>query len=384
MSLEYIDSQEKLEKFINESKCAKVLAIDTEFLREKTYYPNLCLVQIAADDKVAIIDPFEVDSLEPMKELLLNESIMKVFHAGSQDLEIIYNEIGVLPKPIFDVQVAAALLGQSYQSGLATLLSAFLGVNIKKSDSFTDWTHRPLSESQINYAIEDVLYLPRLYEKMKAMLEEKGRLHWLDEDFAQLGTPDTYTVDPYDRYKHLKRGNQLTRKQSAAARTMAAWREEEAIRRNIPRKWVLSDEQIVEACKREASSVDDLFMVRGIKKSITLKEARKLASLMKNALASDESTWPKPEVHAQSEDNVDSALDLMQAMLRVISRESGIAMQVLASNSEMTLLARGHVEESGLMNGWRKEVVGERFEKLLNGRISMSLDNNELVIHELE
>lgn len=383
MSLDYIDSQEKLERFVEESKSAKVLAIDTEFLREKTYYPNLCLIQVAADDKVAIIDPFEIDDLDIIKPLLVDKNIMKVFHAGGQDLEIIYNELGILPEPIFDVQVAAALLGQSYQAGLASILSAFLGINIKKSDSFTDWTHRPLSESQVNYAIEDVLYLPELYAKMKGMLEEKGRLHWLDYEFAKMSDPATYTVDPYKRYRHLKRGNQLSRKQMAAARAMAAWREKEAIRRNIPRKWVLSDEQIVEACRREASSVDDLFMVRGIKKSITLKEARKVAALMKDALASDESTWPKQEIHYQSEENVDSALDLMQAMLRVISHESGIAMQVLASNSEMTLLARGHDEESGLMSGWRREVVGERFKKLLEGKISMCIIDNELVINEL-
>lgn len=383
MAHEYINSQEKLNEFVELAKKARVLAIDTEFLREKTYYPNLCLIQVAADDKVAIIDPFEVDDLDVMKPLLLDKGIMKVFHAGGQDLEIIYNELGILPEPIFDVQVAAALLGQSYQSGLASLLSVFMGVNIKKSDSFTDWTHRPLSESQINYAIEDVIYLPELYEKMKQMLEDKGRLHWLDDDFAKMSDPETYAVDPYKRYRHLKRGNQLSRKQMAAARAMAAWREKEAIRRNIPRKWVLSDEQIVEACRREAKSVDDLFMVRGIKKSITLREARKVAALMKDALMSDESTWPKQEVHYQSEENVDSSLDLMQAMLRVISHESGIAMQVLASNNEMTLLARGHDVESGLMKGWRREIVGERFKKLLEGKISMCIIDNELVINEL-
>lgn len=383
MSLDYIDSQEKLENYVEESRTAEVLAIDTEFLREKTYYPNLCLIQVAADGNVAIIDPFEIDDLDVLEPLLLDKNIMKVFHAGGQDLEIIYNELGVLPDPVFDVQAAAALLGQSYQAGLASILSAFLGINIKKSDSFTDWTHRPLSESQINYAIEDVLYLPELYKKMCQMLDEKGRLHWLDDEFAKMSDPATYTVDPYKRYRHLKRGNQLSRKQMAAARAMAAWREKEAIRRNIPRKWVLSDEQIVEACRREASSVDDLFMVRGIKKSITLKEARKVAALMKEALVSDESTWPKQEVHYQSEENVDSALDLMQAMLRVISHESGIAMQVLASNSEMTMLARGHDEESGLMSGWRREVVGERFKKLLAGKISMCIIDNELVISEI-
>ncbi len=382
MPLDYIDSQKTLEDFVEKSKTAKVLAIDTEFLREKTYYPNLCLVQLAADDKVAIIDPFEVDSLEPLKTLLLDESIMKVFHAAGQDLEIIYNELGVLPTPIFDVQIAASLLGQSYQAGLASILSSFLNVNIKKSDSFTDWTHRPLSDSQIKYAKEDVIFLPQLYAKMREILEEKGRLTWLDDEFAKLTDPNTYLVDPYERYNHLKRGNQLSRKQMAAARAVTAWREVEAQRRNIPRKRVLTDEQIVEACRREAKSVDDLFMVRGVKKSITVKEARHIASLMKEAMSGDESTWPKPECHPQTEENVDSVLDLMQALLRIKSRECGIAMPVLASNSSMTLLARGHVEESGLMCGWRKEAIGNDFKKLLCGKISLSIIENELVVNE--
>lgn len=383
MTVEYIDSQDKLDSFIETAKQAKVLAIDTEFLREKTYYPNLCLVQVAADDVVAIIDPFEVDGLESLKPLLLDEGIVKVFHAGSQDLEIIYNELKVLPKPLFDVQIAGSMLGQSFQSGLATLLSAFLGINIKKSDSFTDWTHRPLSDSQINYAIEDVIYLPALYSKMVALLEEKGRISWLDDELSKLTDPDNYKVDPYERFRHLKRGNQLSRRQMAASRAVAAWREEEAMRRNIPRKWVLSDEQVVEVCKREASSVDELFMVRGIKKSITLKEARHIASLIKTALASDESTWPKHDAPSQNEENVDSTLDLMQALLRVRSQECGIAMQVLASSSDMTLLARGHDEESGLLRGWRKEAIGDDMKALIDGNISMHLNDNELVMDRI-
>lgn len=381
--MNYIDSQEALEEFVERAKNSEVLAIDTEFLREKTYYPNLCLLQLATDDEVAIIDPFAIESLSAITPLLTNEGIVKLFHAGSQDLEILYRETGCLPKPIFDVQMAAAILGQSYQAGLASIISSFLGVSIKKSDSFTDWTRRPLADSQLRYAAEDVVYLPQLYRTMLASLVEKGRERWLDEDFARMSDAKNYEENPYERFRRLKRGNQLTRKQMAAAREVAAWREMQAMRRDVPRKWILTDEQVVEACRREASNIDELFMVRGVKQALSTRDAREVASLMKKAFASDESTWPKQVASLQCEANVDSAIDLMLALARVVSKETGIALQALASHSELAMLARGHVEECGLMKGWRREIIGNELLRLLEGRLFLGLNDNELVISEI-
>ena len=362
---------------------SRYVAIDTEFLREKTYYPNLCLVQLCTEGGTYVVDPFAVDDLGVLAPVFENEAAMKLFHAGTRDIEILYREVGAMPCPIFDVQVAAALLGQSYQAGLASLLSSFLGVSIKKSDSFTDWTRRPLAASQLSYAAEDVIYLPRLYEVMTSRLEELGRLHWLDDEFADMTNPENYEVDPYARYRRLKRGNQLSRKQMAAAREVAAWREVQAQRRDIPRKWVLSDEQVVEACKREATSIDELFMVRGVKQGMSTRDAREVAQLMKKAFASDESTWPKPDAPSQCEPNVDFPLDLMQALMRARSKETGIAMQTFGSHGDMALLARGHVEESALMKGWRRKIIGNDLVRLLEGRIRLGLNENELVVEEI-
>lgn len=359
-----------------------MLAIDTEFLREKTYYPNLCLVQLATDEDVAIIDPFGVEDLSAMAPVLLDEKVVKLFHAGAQDLAILHREAGCLPRPVFDVQNAAALLGQSHQAGLATLLSAFLGVTIKKGDSFTDWTQRPLADTQLEYAADDVVYLPRLYREMKRLLEENGRLHWLDEEFEEMSNPERYEERPYERYKHLKRGNQLSRRQMAAAREVAAWREREAMMRDIPRKWVLTDEQVVEACKREARTIDDLFMVRGIKQSLSMRDARKVVELMRRALASDESTWPRPETPQSSEPNVDSAVDLMAALMRVRAKEAGIAMQTVGCHGDLAMVARGHLDEAPLMHGWRRKIIGNDLMRLLSGEITLGLKDNELVVIE--
>lgn len=380
--MEYIDDQESLEDFAREAMDSRYVAIDTEFLREKTYYPNLCLLQLCTEDGTYIVDPFAVDDLGVLAPLLECPDVLKLFHAGTQDIEILYREVGAMPWPIFDVQVAAALLGHSYQAGLASLLSSFLGVSIKKSDSFTDWTRRPLAPSQLTYAAEDVIYLPQLHETMVERLEQLGRLGWLDDEFSEMTDPANYEADPYSRYKRLKRGNQLNRKQMAAAREVAAWRELEAQKRDIPRKWVLSDEQIVEACKREASSIDDLFMVRGIKQGMSTRDAREVATLMRKAFASDESTWPKPEAPVQCEPNVDFSLDLMQALMRARSKETGIAMQTLGSHGDMALLARGHVDECPLMKGWRREIVGNDLVRLLDGEVLLGLNDNELVVVE--
>jgi ribonuclease D len=378
--LNYIDTQVGLEEFVARAANSSVLAIDTEFLREKTYYPWLCLLQMATDTEVVIVDPFCMTDLSVLRELFQNEAIMKIFHAAGQDLEILLKEVGCLPWPVFDTQVAAALLGQSHQIGFGAAVSTFCGVSIKKMDSFTDWSRRPLTSSQLGYAADDVIYLPDLYETMKSQLEEKGRLRWLDADFKDLVREDRYIIDPRTRFRRLKRGNQLSRKQLSAAREITAWREMQAQRRDIPRKWVLSDEQIVELCKREPATIDDMFMVRGIREKITTAEAREILKLVKHAFALPENEWPELDKPGHTEENVDLALDLMEALVRLRARENDIAVQTLATHSDMTLLARGYEDESGVMKGWRRQLIGNELKELLDGKIKLSLKNNNLVV----
>lgn len=378
--LKYIDTKPALEEFVAQASSAHILAIDTEFMREKTYYPQLCLIQIAADDDIFIIDPLALSDISDLAVLLENERITKVFHAATQDIEILLHEIGTVPTPLFDTQLAAALLGFGHQVGLGQLVSSFCGVNLKKGDSFTDWTRRPLSKSQLEYAAADVAYLSDIYLSMQGMLLEKGRLQWLEEDFAELGNSDNYEVDPYARYKHLKRGNQLNRRQLGSARELAAWRELRAQRLNIPRKWVLSDEQIVEACRKETFNIDDLFLIRGMREKLPTKEARDVVQVMKAGFDMPEHLLPQLDKPSASEPNVDAALDVMLALTRHIAKENDIALQTLASNADLTLLARGHVEESGLMKGWKKQLIGEKLLKLLAGDIALHLEDGNLVI----
>lgn len=375
-----VESDAQLKEFIE--RCAKspYMAIDTEFLREKTYYAKLCLVQVAIKGEVAIIDPFKITDLSVMASVLTDPHVVKIFHASSQDIEILYHETGVVPTPVFDTQVAAALLGKTQQASYAAIVQSFCQVTLPKKDSFTDWSRRPLSTSQVEYAADDVTYLPRIYRDMKGKLEEKGRLSWLDDAFEEISNPKKYEIDPRARFRKLKRVNQLSIHQMAAAREFAAWREERAQKLNIPRKWVVSDEQIVEACRREPRNLDELYMVRGMRETLKPADARRVLQLIKVGLTCPEDELPNMHPAQRNEANVDIAVDLMNAIVRLRARENHIAPQTLAPHAELMKLARGHMDECELLKGWRYHVVGKELSELLDGKFALCLTEGNLKI----
>lgn len=375
-----IETDEALREFAEACMKSPYMAIDTEFLREKTYYPKTCLVQIGIEDTIAIIDPFPLSSLKPLARPLSEPGILKIFHACTQDMEIVLRETGVLPAPVFDTQIAATLLGKNQQASYALLVSQYCDIELAKKDSFTDWSRRPLSPSQVQYAADDVLYLPRIHEKMVEMLKEKGRLEWLTEAFEELSHPDKYLVDPYERYKKLKRVNQLKPRQMAAAREFAAWRELKARSRNIPRKWVVSDEQIVEACRREACTLDELFMVRGLREALRTSDAREVIACINKGLNCPKNELPALKNKARSEANVDAIVDVMSGIARKCAKENDIAPQTLASHAELTKLARGHYDECDLLKGWRKHLLGNQLLDLLAGKVSLRITDGNLEI----
>ena len=378
--MEYIANQENLEAFVRRARSSAVLAVDTEFLREKTYYANLCLLQLATDTEVAVVDPFAVDDLKVLVPLLEDPAIMKLFHAAGQDLEILYRELGVLPSPVFDTQVAAALLGHTQQIGYGPLVHSVCGVSLKKSDSFTDWSRRPLSDSQLDYAADDVIYLPKMYRIMRERLEAKGRLDWLDNDFAALSDPANYVCDVASRFKRLKRVGQLNRRQLSAAREVASWRELTAQARDLPRKWVLTDEQVVEACRREARTIDELFMVRGMREKLCTRDARAVVAALVRGLDAPPEQWPELDKSLKSEPNVDAELDLMEALVRLRARENDIAMQTLASHGELARVARGYRTDIDVLKGWRRAIIGEELLDLLAGKLALSLGPDGLIV----
>ena len=375
-----IDDDSQLKAFVKRCCTSPYMAIDTEFLREKTYYAHLCLIQVAIEGEVAIIDPFAIKDITLLNDALTSPDVVKIFHASSQDIEILYHETGVVPRPVFDTQIAAALLGKSQQASYSSLVSSYCSVNLPKKDSFTDWSQRPLKDSQIRYAADDVVYLPQIYYDMVEVLNEKNRLHWLDEAFEEISSPEKYEIKPEERYRKLRRVNQLNAQQMAAAREFAAWRELKAQKINVPRKWIVSDEQIVEACRREARTIDELFMVRGMRESLRAEDARQAVACIKKGLSCPKEQLPQVHEKPKNEHNVDIVVDLMNAVVHLRARENHIAPQTLAPQAELMKLARGHDDECELLKGWRYKVIGKELKELLKGKFSLRIADGNLEI----
>ena len=241
----YISTHQALVDFCQRAREFDAIAVDTEFLRERTFHPRLCLVQIATPAESVAVDPLVIDDLSPLAELMADESVTKVFHACSQDMEVMLHTVGVLPRPIFDTQVAAAFLGERQQISYGALVQTFCGVSLPKTESLTDWSRRPLTDKQIEYAIDDVKYLIVAYTEMMSRLRELGRVDWVLDELRPLADESHYRADRHEAFRKVKRINSCSRHQLGIARELAAWREDRAERRNIPRKWVMSDDTLL-------------------------------------------------------------------------------------------------------------------------------------------
>jgi len=374
----YISDADALAAFCERAGEARVLGVDTEFLREKTYYPKLCLIQVGTADEIAAIDPILIQDLDPLVDLLTDTRITKVFHACGQDLEVIRDALGCVPAPVFDTQLAAAFLGFRMQLGYGALVEAYTGVRLPKAESLTDWSQRPLDREQLVYAEDDVRYLPGIYERMMDELIARDRLSWLTPEMDDLCDPAKYERNPREAYRHLKRSGSLTRKQMAIAREVCAWREQKAAYRDIPRKWVCSDEVLVEICRHTPKTAERLKRIRGTEQ-IPARDAEELVAAIRKGLLCDPDDLPYVERHARPAAETESVVDLMNAMLRLKSEKSGVAPQLIATRDELT-----HFAVNGgsgrLAKGWRYELVGRSLEQLLGGQIGLTVKNGRIEV----
>jgi ribonuclease D len=376
-----ITESKQLAEFCARISKSRFVAVDTEFMRENTYYPELCLVQLADENEAAAIDPkAEGLDLTPMLELITNnEDILKIFHAGGQDIEIFYNMTGRTPHPLFDTQIAAMALGQGEQIGYSNLVDLWLGIHLDKGARFTDWSRRPLDKRQIDYAIGDVTHLAVIFPKMLEKLVKTGRGEWLDDEMERLADADNYRNDPETIWRRIKL---QSRKADVLGRLKAlgAWREREAQRKNIPRGRIMKDETIADIASHPPKAQAELAKVRGL--SPAWKENDIGARLM--AVLADAQPLSREEMpergHNGPGPGKEGALvaDLLKLLLKIRSREINVASRLITRSDELERLAAGEREGLELLSGWRFEQFGRDALDLVEGRLAFAVENGRL------
>ena len=360
---------------------APFVAVDTEFMRENSFWPELCLIQIASPEEAAAIDPMaDGIDLKPLLDLLVeNHEVPKVFHAGGQDLEIVYNLTGKTPVPLFDTQIAAMALGFGEQVGYSNLIESMLGHSLDKGARFTDWSRRPLDKRQIDYAIADVTHLSTIFPKMVDKLRKNGRGGWLDEEMERLADPSSFAFPPEDAWKRLKapgRNPQVLGRLKA----LAAWRETEARNKNLPRGRIVKDETLGELSSHPPKAQEDLGRIRGLSAGW---KSNDIGARMMAALAEAKPLGPEdlPEREPRRPGlTKDAALvsDLLKLLLKIRSKETGVASKLIARTDELELLAAGVRDGLNILGGWRFEEFGRDALDLVEGRLAFATENGKL------
>jgi len=379
--LPLISDSATLAALVERLSAAPFVAVDTEFMRENSYWPELCLLQIASPDEAAAVDPkAEGLDMKPLLDLLVeNNEVLKVFHAGGQDLEIVYNLTGKTPAPLFDTQIAAMALGYGEQVGYSNLIESMLGHVLDKGARFTDWSRRPLEKRQIDYAIADVTHLATIFPKMVEKLKKNGRGAWLDEEMERLADPSSFAFAPEDAWKRLKipgRNPQLL----GRLRSLAAWRENEARNKNLPRGRIAKDDTLQEIASHPPKTQDDLGRVRGLSAGWRNND---IGGRLMTALASAKPLTPddmparEPRRPGLTKDAV-LVSDLLKLLLKIRSKESGVAPKLIARSDELEALAAGVRDGLNILGGWRFEEFGRDALDLVEGRLAFAIEEGKL------
>jgi ribonuclease D len=372
--MKLITTTDELAAFCKPLVGAEFIAVDTEFMRERTYWPRLCLAQVAGPDEAAAIDALaDGMDLGPLDELMANPKVLKVFHAARQDLEIFFLRTSKVPKPLFDTQVAAMVCGHGEAASYESLATKLAKARIDKSSRFTDWSRRPLSERQITYALSDVTHLRVVYEKLHRQLEKSGRMSWIAEEMAVLNDPGTYRADPEMAWRRLRpRG--ASPRLLGILKEVAAWRERTAQRIDIPRQRLLRDEQLLEIASHAPKSAEELALTRGLGRGFAEGwQGRELLEAIDKARKLPEEALPTRDKPPEQLRAPGAVVDLLRTLLRLKAEQAGVAARLVASADELDRLAAGKRDVHAL-KGWRKEIFGSDAVDLIEGRLALALD----------
>lgn len=372
----YIADRQALDTMCQQLEKRAWLAVDTEFIREKTYFPQLALVQIADSDRVYCIDPVTIDDLSSLYELLENTGITKVFHAAGQDLEIFHHQRQCVPGPVFDTQIAASLLGLGEQIGYASLVKQLLRFELDKSHARTDWMQRPLQAEQIRYAADDVRYLGQLYPLLRQKLERLGRLDWMDDELERLQNPATYQPDPPTAWQRVKGSGKLRKKQLNILKHLAAWRERRAVQSDRPRRWILSDEVLINLALQHPADSEELRRIRMLDGKTAERYANDLLHLI--SLAQNESREKWPEISHSRKPSVqeEATVDLLMSVVRLCADKHQLSPGQITSRSELLKLLRGE-RNLPLLKGWRRQIAGREILDTHQGKLQVVCESGQ-------
>ncbi len=377
--MEIVSTTEGLRNFCNQAANRNFVTVDTEFLRENTYYAKLCLVQLAyqgdGESDAIVVDTLSKKlDLAPLKALFEDQNIVKVFHAARQDLEIFFKELGILPRPFFDTQIAAMVAGYGEQVGYETLVRSLCNGKVDKTNRFTDWSRRPLSEAQLNYARSDVTFLRDVYVRLKDDLEQNGRLAWVQEELDSLVEPSLYQIDPREMWRRIR--TRTNRPQFLSiVRELAALREQVAMRKNQPRGRVLKDDSILEIAAQKPKTEAELNKLRMWQKESLKKElALPVIKALKEALNSDPASWPVVEDRAARERPEESVIDLLRVYLKAQAEKHQVASKLICTSAELLAFALAPEDDQPLTRGWRFELFGKNAKKIMAGELYLRVD----------
>jgi ribonuclease D len=380
MTIQYINRPEQLPPLCEQILQEPWIALDTEFLREKTYYPKFCLLQIAAPDWVACVDPLAIADLTPLVDAIYNPNITKVLHSCRQDLEIFFQITGKIPGPIFDTQIAAPLLGFQENPGYAMLVSSFLNINLSKAHTRADWTERPLSQDQIQYAADDVIYLCKIYTIMCEQLEKLGRLNWLESDFALLNNPELYQLSPENAWLKIRGKNKLTGRQLSILQALSEWRERTAQTENKPRNWLFPDDMLLELGKLQPVTTSDLAKIRNINERSVNRYGKVICELIDAARQRPPKPLREKDGSGKKTQQHEAILDVLSAIVRIRAEENSLNPVILATRKDLEQLLFAE-EDCLLLQGWRYNMAGKELQGLLKGQYTLSLTPDSVLIH---
>ena len=379
-----ITESNKLAEACNRLTNEKFLSIDTEFMREKTYYPQLCLIQIAGEKEAIIIDALAKDiNLNPVLELMENKTITKVFHACRQDMEIFYNLNHKIPSPIFDTQIGAMVCGYGESVGYDKLVRQITGIQIDKSSRFTDWSYRPLSKQQLSYALSDVTHLRTVFEALSSQLEKSGRIKWLEEEFKTVLNPETYNTPLDKSWKRLKVKTGKPRF-LILIKELCAFREREAQNRNVPRNRVIRDDILLDIAARSPRSPSDLAKVRNLTTQFSQgKLGESILRVVEAANQISDSDAPRLEKSDYFQHQKSALVDLLKVLLKLKSENFNVAQKLIANSTDLEAIANNNKANVLALTGWRKDIFGEDALLLKAGKIALSASNGKIELIRL-